>query len=96
MTIPIPSVPWQVTGNHWISLPCIHPADASIHLVGTVNARLRGAVEFAGDGRYLEGSANPLIRIVLEVTGERVNNRGVGQRALKFGNLGVRPCQVTA
>ena len=72
MTIPIPSIPWQVTGNHWISLPCIHPADASIHLVGTVNARLRGAVEFAGDGRYLEGSANPLIRIVLEVTGKRV------------------------
>ena len=67
-----PSIPWQVTGNHWISLPCIHPADAAIHLVGTVNARLRGAVEFAGDGHYLEGSANPLIRIVIEVAGERV------------------------
>ena len=72
MTIPVPRVPWQVTGNHWVSLPCIHPADASIHLVGTVNARLRGAVEFAGDGRYLEGSATPLIRIVFEVGGERV------------------------
>jgi hypothetical protein len=72
VTIPVPRVPWQVTGNHWISLPCIHPADAAIHLVGTVNARLRGAVEFAGDAQYLEGSANPLIRIVLEVAGERV------------------------
>ena len=72
MTTPIPRVPWQVTGNHWVSLPCIHPGDASIHCIGGVNARLRSAVEFAGGAEFIDGSAAPLIRISLEVDGERV------------------------
>ena len=33
---PPPAIPWQVTGNHWLCLPCIHPMDASIHLAGVV------------------------------------------------------------
>jgi hypothetical protein len=65
------AVPWQVTGNHWITLPCIHPADASIHAVGAVFAELRGAVEFAGDAAFLEGRGSPLLRITLEVNGVR-------------------------
>jgi hypothetical protein len=72
VTASIPAVPWQVTGNHWVSLPCIHPADASIHVIGTVHAGLRGAVEFAGDRNFVEGTGNPLIRIVVEVNGERM------------------------
>ena len=72
MTVSIPSVPWQVTGNHWISLPCIHPADASIHAIGAVHAGLRGAVEFAGGRDFLSGNESALIRIVIEAGGERV------------------------
>ncbi len=72
VSIPVPRVPWQVTGNHWISVPCIHPADASIHLLGTVDAGLRGAVEFAGDAGFLDGSATPLVRLVIEADGTRL------------------------
>jgi hypothetical protein len=72
VTTPLPRVPWQVTGNHWVSVPCIHPADASIHCIGGVNARLRGAVEFAGGDNFVDGEVAPLIRISLEVGGERV------------------------
>lgn len=71
MTLPVPPVPWQVTGNHWVTLPCIHPADASIHLIGAVHARLRGAIEFAGDSGFLGGSPSPLARLAIEVNGER-------------------------
>jgi hypothetical protein len=44
----LPRIPWQITGNHWLTLPCIHPADASIHCVGVVHAQSRGAIEFTG------------------------------------------------
>ncbi len=68
---PIPATPWQVTGNHWLCVPCIHPADASIHMIGAVHAGLRGAVEFAGGAEFLGGGSEPLIRIVIEVDGTR-------------------------
>jgi len=71
MIIPAPQIPWQVTGNHWLTLPCIHPADASIHLVGVVHAGARGAVEFAGGEGYADGNADPLARIVFVIDGVR-------------------------
>jgi hypothetical protein len=64
-----PSIPWQVTGNHWLALPCIHPVDASIHLAGVVHAGARSAIEFAGSDRYLEGDGPPLIAIRVNVDG---------------------------
>lgn len=63
--LPLPRVPWQVTGNHWITLPCIHPGDASIHAISVVHAQSRGGVEFAGSSEYIDGAALPLIGIVL-------------------------------
>ncbi len=78
MTTSIPQVPWQVTGNHWITLPCIHPADAAIHCIGGLHARHRAAVEFAGGPAFLGGSASPLVRITIEVDGERVALAGGG------------------
>src|SRR5581483_8740914 len=42
---PPPSIPWQLTGNHWLALPCIHPADASIHAVGLLHRGARAAIE---------------------------------------------------
>ena len=36
-TAPPPPVPWQFTGNHWLTVPCIHPADGAVmHPVPTV------------------------------------------------------------
>lgn len=64
-------VPWQVTGNHWVTLACIHPADAAIHCVGAVHARSRAAVEFAGGPEFEGGGANPLARVTLDVGGVR-------------------------
>src|SRR5689334_1884578 len=48
--LPLPTVPWQITGNHWLALPCIHPADASIHAIGMLHRAARSAIEFAGEG----------------------------------------------
>jgi hypothetical protein len=45
---PIPPVPWQITGNHWVAVPCIHPADGAIHALGVLHRGSRSAVEFAG------------------------------------------------
>lgn len=71
--IPPPRVPWQITGNHWVTVPCIHPADASIHAVSVVHAGMRGAIEFAGNGDFVNGEGDPLIRIAAAVDGVRVS-----------------------
>ncbi len=68
-TSPIPAVPWQITGNHWIALPCIHPADGAIHAVGVLHRGSRSAVEFAGDAEFVSGKGAPLARPVIEVDG---------------------------
>lgn len=70
---PIPSVPWQVTGNHWLALPCIHPADGAIHAVGVLHRGARAAIEFAGGPRFAEGDAPPLLRPVLTIDGSPVD-----------------------
>lgn len=68
-TLPPPQVPWQVTGNHWLSLPCIHPADGAIHAVGVLHRGARAAVEFAGDPDFLAGTGPALLRPTLRVDG---------------------------
>ena len=68
---PLPPVPWQITGNHWVTLPCIHPADASIHAISVVHAQSRGAVEFAASANFLDGDAEPLIRFTLSTGSDR-------------------------
>ena len=51
-----PQIPWQVTGNHWLSLPCVHPADGSLHAVGVLHRGSRAAVEFAGSADFESGT----------------------------------------
>ncbi|HUQ18782.1 MAG TPA: hypothetical protein VM099_04140 [Gemmatimonadaceae bacterium] len=70
MIIPPPGIPWQVTGNHWLCLPCIHPVDASIHLAGVVHAGTRGAIEFAGNPHFADGSGPPLVALAISVDGK--------------------------
>jgi hypothetical protein len=69
-TLPPPQTPWQVTGNHWLSLPCIHPTDGAIYAVGVLHRGARAAVEFAGSERFLEARGAPLLRPTLRVDGE--------------------------
>jgi len=68
----LPSIPWQVTGNHWVSLPCVHPVDGSVHALGVLHRGARSAVEFAGQADFLDGTGEPLARPVLRVDGARV------------------------
>lgn len=79
MILPPPEVPWQVTGNHWFMLPCIHPADASIHLAGVIHAQSRGAVEFAGDSAFMSGHGAPLARVTISIDGveHRLGSEGI-------------------
>jgi hypothetical protein len=68
----VPGIPWQMTGNHWVSLPSIHPDDASIHLVSLLHRGARGAVEFAGTAQHLDGARSPFLGVELEVKGRPV------------------------
>jgi hypothetical protein len=62
-------MPWQVTGNHWLSLPCIHPADGSLYALGVLHRGARAALEFAGSADFLEGKGTPLLRPAITVNG---------------------------
>lgn len=77
-TAPLPSVPWQFTGNHWLTIPCIHPADGSIRAVGVLHRGAKAAVEFAGGADFLGNSSPALLRPVLEVDGERMELGAAG------------------
>lgn len=67
---PIPTVPWQITGNHWISVPCIHPADGAIYALGMLHRGSRSAIEFAGSPDFLVGRGPPLAYPTLRVGSE--------------------------
>jgi hypothetical protein len=84
---PLPAVPWQVTGNHWLSLPCVHPADGAIHAVSLLHRGARAAVEFAGAPDFLDGEGAPLARPVVMVDHEPValaRNGIAWERALNW------------
>ncbi|CAN5342262.1 hypothetical protein BH09GEM1_BH09GEM1_03770 [soil metagenome] len=66
----LPNVPWQLTGNHWLALPCIHPADGSIHAVGMLHRGARAAVEIAGSPGFINADGPPLLKPVIEIDGE--------------------------
>jgi hypothetical protein len=66
---PIPSIPWQTTGNHWLSLPCIHPADGAVYALGVLHRGARAAIEFAGAADFEQGVGQPLLRPVVRVDG---------------------------
>ncbi len=81
----LPPVPWQLTGNHWLSLPCIHPADGSVHAVGVLHRGARATIEFAGGDEFVQGSGRALLRPVVTVDGQRQEISGqqfVWERAL--------------
>ncbi len=84
---PLPSVSWQVTGNHWLSLPCIHPHDGAIHAVGLLHRGARAAVEFGGAEGFIEGAGPALARPVIRVDGAQVELARAGiawERALNW------------
>lgn len=86
-SLPIPRVPWQITGNHWLALPCIHPATGAIHAVGVLHRGTRSAIEFAGDANFIDGMGAPLLRPTLMVDGAVVNLAGAPmawERALEW------------
>ncbi len=83
----LPTVPWQVTGNHWFALPCIHPHDGAVHAVGLLHRGARAAVEFAGGRDFVGGGSEPLARPVIRVNGEAVELARAGiawERALHW------------
>ncbi len=67
--LPVPSVSWQLTGNHWLAVPCIHPADGSIHAIGVVHRGSRSAVEFAGNPDFVDGRGPALLRPRIAIDG---------------------------
>ncbi len=96
-----PRIPWQITGNHWLSLPCIHPADGAVHALGVVHRGARAAIEIAGGAGFLGGGEPALLRPTVTVNGRTVPLGAEGmawERALEWiptfscsvGNLLVR------
>ena len=87
--IPFPRspIPWQVTGNHWLAVPCIHPADGAVYALGVLHRGARAAVEFTGSADFLEGAGPPLLRPVITVNGVRRDLGATGlvwERALNW------------
>ncbi|MFN8572634.1 MAG: hypothetical protein U0132_11315 [Gemmatimonadaceae bacterium] len=72
VSTPIPQVPWQITGNHWLALPCIHPGDGGVYALGVLHRGSRAAVEFAGSPDFLSGKGAALARPVFEIDGQRI------------------------
>src|SRR5580704_5114304 len=66
---PVPAVAWQVTGNHWLALPCVHPDTGAVHAIGVVHRGSRSAVEFAGSAGFVEGVGPALLTPVVRVDG---------------------------
>lgn len=64
-----PSIPWQLTGNHWLAVPCVHPGDGSVHLVSLLHRGARSAIEFAGTPTWADGTGPALLRPSLVVDG---------------------------
>jgi hypothetical protein len=67
--VQIPSVPWQLTGNHWLTIPCINPTDGAIHAIGMLHRGARAAIEFAGEAGFEQGVGRPLLGPVLRIDG---------------------------
>ena len=65
-----PRIPWQVTGNHWLSLPCIHPADGAIHALGVIHRGARASIEIAGGPAFVDGTEPPLLRPTITLGGQ--------------------------
>jgi hypothetical protein len=96
-SLPIPRVPWQTTGNHWLALPCIHPASGAIHAVGMIHRGTRSAIEFAGAAGFADGDGAPLLRPTVVVDGSPLEFSDVPiawERAL--GWLPTFTCQLGA
>jgi hypothetical protein len=70
-----------------MSLPCVHPADGSIHAIGLLSHVHRGALEFAGASGFEDGIGDPLLRLVFEVDGvplDLASSRMAWQRVLEW------------
>ena len=94
-SLPIPRVPWQMTGNHWLALPCVHPASGAVHAVGMIHRGTRSAIEFAGAPGFIDGEGPPLLRPTVSIDGrarELSDGPMVWERAL--GWLPTFTCQL--
>jgi hypothetical protein len=85
--LPAPEVAWQLTGNHWLSLPCIDPGDGSLRALGVLHRGARSAVEIAGAPGFLRAEGPPLLRPALQVNGVEKTLGGSGlawERAMEW------------
>lgn len=85
--LPAPGVAWQLTGNHWLALPCIDPSDGSLRALGVLHRGARAAVEVAGGPEFLRGEGPPLLRPALRVNGVEKSLGSVGlawERAMEW------------
>src|SRR5688572_32285786 len=67
--LPAPDVAWQLTGNHWLALPCIDPSDGSLRALGVLHRGARSALEIAGSPEFLRGDGPALLRPTLRIDG---------------------------
>jgi hypothetical protein len=85
--LPAPDVAWQVTGNHWLSLPCIDPSDGSLRALGVLHRGARAAVEIGGAPEFLSATGPSLLRPMLRLNGVEKPLAAVGlawERAMEW------------
>jgi hypothetical protein len=67
--LPAPDVAWQLTGNHWLALPCIDPSNGSLRALSVLHRGARSAVEIAGAPGFLRGEGAPLLCPEIRIDG---------------------------
>lgn len=66
-----PWIPWEVTGNHYLALPCIHPETGAIYRPNVLHHGARGLLEWCG-GDAAWPDAAPLLEPTFAVNGRAV------------------------
>src|SRR5688500_19352760 len=85
--LPAPDVAWQLTGNHWLAVPCIDPSDGSLRALGVLHRGARAAVEISGAPEFLTATGPSLLRPLLRLNGVEKPLAAVGlawERAMEW------------
>jgi uncharacterized protein len=67
---------WEITGNHYLAMPCIDPVDGALHEVNVLHRGMASLVSWTGSPEPRPGDP-PLLRIRASVDGREIAFEGL-------------------